>query len=128
MHQNDPARPLVNHRRLRDHRRWNATVYKPDVSNQTALVNEIARALSGVKSCTFDLNNLNGKKLTVDQTMLDKVAVKVQDCRWYAGHHQWMADELGLRTGAGGQRVRRLAHAQNMNIDIQIPCAAIIIK
>lgn len=102
--------------------------YKPDVANQTMLVNQLSQALSGVKSCTFDLNNLNGKKITVDQTMLDKVAVKVQDMPVALdttnGWRMNSASELELV----GSACTNWRMPQNMNIDIQIPCAAIIIK
>ncbi|MEO8214536.1 MAG: vWA domain-containing protein, partial [Myxococcales bacterium] len=128
MHQNDPAGPWSTIGDYVTTGGGTATVYKPDVSNQTALVNEIARALSGVKSCTFDLNNLNGKKLTVDQTMLDKVAVKVQDMPVALdatnGWRMNSASELELV----GSACTNWRMPQNMNIDIQIPCAAIIIQ
>ncbi|MEP6654065.1 MAG: vWA domain-containing protein [Myxococcales bacterium] len=102
--------------------------YKPDVANQEMLVNQLSKALSGVKSCTFDLNDFSGKKLTVDQTMLDKVAVKMEN-RPVAldatnGWRMNSASELELV----GSACTDWRMTQNMNIDIQIPCAAIIIK
>ena len=35
--------------------------YRPDVANQTMLVNQLSQALSGVKSCAFDLNTLTAR-------------------------------------------------------------------
>jgi von Willebrand factor type A domain len=104
-----------------------AIVYKPDVTNQLALVNEISRALSGVKSCTFDLNGLGGKVLRVDMTMLDKVTVKIMGTPVSLdsgnGWRMNSASELEL-VGAACESWRM---PQNMNIDIQVPCAAIVI-
>jgi hypothetical protein len=105
----------------------NAFVYKPDVTNQLALVNEISRALSGVKSCTFDLNGLGGRVLTVDMSMLDKVAVKIMGTSISLdsdnGWRMNSASELEL-VGAACQSWRM---PQNVNIDIQVPCGAIVI-
>jgi hypothetical protein len=105
-----------------------APVFKPDVSNQTALINEISRALSGVKSCTFDLNNLDGKMLKVDMTMLGSVTVKVMDgvvpLNETNGWRMNSPSELEL-VGSACDNWRM---PQNMNIDIQIPCLAIVIQ
>lgn len=105
-----------------------APVYKPDVSNQTALINEISRALSGVKSCTFDLNNFDGKMLRVDMTMLSTVTVKLMDTVVPFGNtNGWRmnsASELEL-VGSACDTWRM---PENKNIDIKIPCAAIVIQ
>ena len=105
-----------------------ATVYKPDVTNQQSLVNEISRALSGVKSCTFDLNNLGGQPLHVDPTMLDRVTVKIMQAAVPLdstnGWRLSSASELELV----GEACRSWRLPENTVIDIQIPCAIIIIE
>ena len=52
----------------------NATVYMPDTANQQALTNLIASAVSGVKSCAFDLAN----GLRVDLSMLGRARVFIE--------------------------------------------------
>jgi len=52
--------------------------YMPSASNQTQLVSQLMSALSGVKSCTFDLTNLQGKTIKVVPTKLDKASVVIQ--------------------------------------------------
>jgi hypothetical protein len=49
----------------------------PSATDQTQLANQLAAALSGVKSCTFDLNDINGKTIKVDRTQLNKASIKV---------------------------------------------------
>jgi hypothetical protein len=55
-----------------------ATVYRPDVTNQGALVDLFSAALSGVKSCTFDLSNVNGQSIKVDLNKLAEASVAIE--------------------------------------------------
>jgi hypothetical protein len=55
-----------------------ATVYRPDVTNQDALVDLFSAALSGVKSCTFDLSNVNGQSIKVDLNKLAEASVAIE--------------------------------------------------
>jgi hypothetical protein len=55
-----------------------ATVYRPDVTNQDALVDLFSAALSGVKSCTFDLSNVNGQSIKVDLNKLGEASVSIE--------------------------------------------------
>jgi hypothetical protein len=106
----------------------NATVYKPDLTNQMALVNEISNALSGVKSCVFDLSDpTNGKPIMVDTTQLDKAHVLVmgKDIPLDAtnGWHMTSDTQLEL-AGAACDTWRDPA---NTTIDFQFPCQIIIV-
>ena len=51
--------------------------YKPNAADQNMLVNQLSTAITGVKSCTFDLNDINGQVITVDTTKLDQAHVKI---------------------------------------------------
>jgi hypothetical protein len=42
------------------------------------LLTQLSTALAGVKSCTFDLNNINGKMIKVDRNQLNKASIKVE--------------------------------------------------
>ncbi|MES1205141.1 MAG: vWA domain-containing protein [Pseudomonadota bacterium] len=102
--------------------------YRPDVTNQTMLVNQLSQALSGVKSCAFDLNNLDGKMLKVNMTMLNMVSVTVMGTVVpldpMNGWRMNTASELEL-TGTACAAWRM---PQNTMIDIQIPCSIIVIE
>jgi hypothetical protein len=52
--------------------------YMPSASDQTQLVSQLSAALSGVKSCTFDLNGVGGVPIKVDLTKLDKATIKIE--------------------------------------------------
>jgi hypothetical protein len=102
--------------------------YRPDVGNQTMLINQLSQALSGVKSCTFNLNNLEGKMLKVDSTMLSQVSVSIQGTTVALdptnGWHLNGTSELEL-TGTACATWRM---PQSTDIKIQIPCAVIIVE
>jgi len=51
--------------------------YKPNASDQTMLATQLAAALSGVKSCSFDLSNINGKAISVDLNQLSKASIAI---------------------------------------------------
>jgi len=57
-----------------------AQVFTPDVTNQQALSNTLAGLFSGVKSCTFDLNNLEAGEppLKVDTTQLGGAQILIE--------------------------------------------------
>lgn len=105
-----------------------AIVFKPDLTNQAALVNAISAALSGVKSCVFDLGNLDGgKKISVDPTQLDKAHVLIQGTEVPLddtnGWHLTSGSQLEL-SGAACDRWR---DPQSSTIDFQFPCQIIIV-
>jgi hypothetical protein len=104
-----------------------ATVFKPDLTNQQALVNAISAALSGVKSCVFDLGNLNGKAITVDLTQLGKAHVLIMGTEVPLDNaNGWrMNTETQLElTGTACETWRK---PENTTIDFQFPCEIIVI-
>jgi hypothetical protein len=58
----------------------NAMVFAPDVTDQQALTNTLAGLFSGVKSCTFDLNNIEAGQpaLKVDTTQLSGAQILIE--------------------------------------------------
>jgi len=52
--------------------------FKPSAADQNMLLTQLSKALAGVKSCTFDLNNINGKAIKVDRNQLSKASIKVE--------------------------------------------------
>ena len=51
--------------------------FKPNAADQGMLVTQLAAALSGVKSCTFDLTTTGGVSIKVDLKQLNKATIKV---------------------------------------------------
>jgi hypothetical protein len=51
--------------------------FMPSASNLTQLVTQLTAALSNVKSCTFDLGNINGKSIKVNRAMLNQAHIKI---------------------------------------------------
>jgi hypothetical protein len=105
-----------------------AAVFKPDLANQAALVNAISAALSGVKSCVFDLHDLDdGKKITVDKTQLNKAHVFIEGTEVPQGEtngwHMTSDSQLEL-SGAACDTWR---DPGSSTIDFQFPCQIIIV-
>lgn len=54
--------------------------YQPSASNLTQLVSQLGAALSGVKSCTFDLNTINnGMPVKINRDLLNEAHVLIMD-------------------------------------------------
>ena len=51
---------------------------KPSAADQTQLVSQLSTALAGVKSCSFDLNDVGGKSIKVDPMKLDQAHIKIE--------------------------------------------------
>jgi len=106
----------------------NATVFKPDLTNQAALVNQISSALSGVKSCVFDLSDpTSGKPINVDTTQLDKAHVLIMGTEVPLddtnGWHMTSDTQLEL----SGTACDTWRNPANTTIDFQFPCQIIVV-
>jgi hypothetical protein len=55
-----------------------ATVFAPSSTSETDLENAISAAISGVKSCSFDLSDVGGKSIKVDLTKLALADITIQ--------------------------------------------------
>ncbi len=105
--------------------------FMPDPSSQAAIATQLKTALASVKSCVFDLGDLNGQSIKVDQAQLGSAHVKV------AG------TEVPLATGgaANGWRMNDATQLELVGtactnwkkpdvntIDFQFPCSTIIFE
>jgi hypothetical protein len=52
--------------------------FQPSAADSTMLATQLSAALSGVKSCTFDLTATGGTPIKVDLNQLNKATIKVQ--------------------------------------------------
>jgi hypothetical protein len=105
-----------------------ATVFAPTSTSQTALQNQISAAISGVKSCTFDLGDVNGRSLKVDLTKLAQATIKIegsvipQDAT--NGWSMSSPSELVLN----GSACTTWRMPNDNNIDFAFPCSTIIFE
>ncbi|HEY4184531.1 MAG TPA: hypothetical protein VGP07_05645 [Polyangia bacterium] len=51
--------------------------YQPSASNLSQLVTQLSAAISGVKSCTFDLGNINGMSIKVNRDLLNEAQITI---------------------------------------------------
>ena len=103
-----------------------AKVFTPDATNKDALRDEIARVLSGVKSCTFDI----GGDIKVIQTLLDQAHVYVQgtevplDPAGTNGWHMPTPSQIELV----GDACNNWRMPENTKIDWDFPCKILVPK
>ena len=98
--------------------------FKPNAADQNMLVTQLSTALAGVKSCTFDLNDVSGKAIKVDTTKLAQAHVKIKGprSRWI-----WEQATAGscwpARHAAGVQRhdVHDLAQSEQQDDRSPVP-------
>ncbi|HET9953457.1 MAG TPA: vWA domain-containing protein [Polyangiaceae bacterium] len=105
-----------------------AKVYKPDTTNQAALVTELKAAISSAKSCSFDLSNVNGQSIKVDLNQLDAASIAIQGKKIALdeanGWSMASATELVLK----GTACETWRSPDNNDIDFNFPCKAIIFE
>jgi hypothetical protein len=100
-----------------------ATVYRPDAANQKALTDQIAGAVQGIKSCTFDLSDF-----TVNLDLLNMASVSVQGqvvpLSMTNGWRMNTTSQLELV----GDACTNWKLPQNNNIAFNFPCELLIPK
>jgi hypothetical protein len=107
----------------------NAQVFKPDLTNQMALINEITNALSGVKSCVFDLSDpTNGKPIMVDTTQLDKAHVLIAGMEIPLDNTNGWQMTSDTQLELTGTACDTWRDPKNTTIDFQFPCQIIIVQ
>jgi hypothetical protein len=102
--------------------------YMPDAANQAQLVQQLQMALQSVKTCTFDLSNINGVSIKVDLMLLGQAHVLVEKAEVpQNATNGWRMNsqtELEL-VGTACTNWRR---PETDEIDFQFPCSAIIFE
>ena len=82
--------------------------YTPDSTTQTdARSISISAALAGVKSCTFDLGDVNGKSIKVDLTKLAQAHILIEGTQHPAGRHQRLEHGLADASSCSTARPAR---------------------
>jgi hypothetical protein len=102
--------------------------YAPDITNQAQLMNQLSAALAGVKSCTFDLGDVDGKSIKVDLMQLDKATITVM------GAAVPLSDTNGWRMNSAtqleltGTACTTWRKPETTSIKFGFPCQIVIIE
>jgi hypothetical protein len=102
--------------------------YTPNSSDQAMIVSQLSTALAGVKSCTFDLSNVNGQSIKVDLNTLSAASVSIEgksvEQNATTGWSMASASQLVLN-GASCDTWRS---PSSNKIDFNFPCNTIIFE
>jgi hypothetical protein len=104
-----------------------ATVYAPTSTSTDALAAQISASLSGVKSCTFDLMDVNGKAITVDTTQLNQAKVLIQGNEVPLDPTNGWSMSSSTELVLNGTACTTWRDPNNNNIDFQFPCQIIVV-
>ena len=106
----------------------NATIYTPDPTNRTALVNAIAAVVAGVKSCTFDLSDVGGKSIKVDTSKLAQARVIIEGTEVPQGDTNGWSMASPTQLVLNGTACTSWRMPDKKNIDFRFPCSTIIFE
>ena len=104
--------------------------YTPSASNESQLVSQLTMALSGVKSCSFDLSDVGGKSIKVDTTKLSSAVVKIQGTAIpLDATNGWNVDATAPSTLVlSGSACKTWQTPNNTDISFSFPCSTIIFE
>jgi hypothetical protein len=104
--------------------------FQPNASESTMLVTQLSQALAGVKSCTFDLKDVNGVAIKVDTSKLNQAHVLIQGTEVpLSATNGWnvdVSDPTTLIFSGAACTTWRLPGSTNL--DLQFPCGSIIFE
>ena len=102
--------------------------YTPNAADQSMLVTQLSAAISGVKSCTFDLSDVNGKSIKVDTH--DAGRGQHPDREHHPPRrHQRLEYELGsTELVFNGSSCTTWRMPNNNKISFNFPCPSIIFE
>jgi hypothetical protein len=104
-----------------------ATVYSPTSTSTDALAAQISASLSGVKSCTFDLGNVDGKAISVDTSQLDKAKVLIEGVEVPLDPTNGWSMTTSTQLVLNGTACTTWRDPKNNAIDFQFPCEIIVV-
>ncbi len=107
-----------------------ATVFSPGSTSETDLENAISAAISGVKSCTFDLSDVGGRSIKVDTTKLAQAHVTIEGATIpLDATNGWTVNASAPSTLLlNGTACTTWRMPTNNNIDFAFPCSTIIFE
>ena len=110
-----------------------ATVFTPTSTSQAALADQIAAAVNGVKSCTFDLGNVGGQSIKVDLNQLGSAHVCLStSCPDSSEVPQDMTNGWSMSSATqltlNGTACDKWRMPNNNDISFDFPCKSIIFE
>jgi hypothetical protein len=107
-----------------------AKVFTPSSTSTTDLANQIAAAISGIKSCTFDLSDIGGKSIKVDTTKLAQAQIKIMGTAVPLDPtNGWNVDAANpTQLVLNGNACTTWRLPANTQIDFNFPCSSIIFE
>ena len=104
--------------------------FQPMASDETQLVSQLTAALSGVKSCSFDLSDVGGKSIKVDTSKLASAMVKIQGAAIpLDATNGWNVDVSAPSTLVlNGTACKTWQTPNNNDISFAFPCSTIIFE
>jgi len=104
--------------------------FKPNATDQNMLVTQLSAALAGVKSCSFDLNDVNGKMIKVDTTKLSQGHVLIQGVEVpLSATNGWTVDAAAPSTLVfSGSACTTWRMPSSTKIGLEFPCSSIIFE
>src|SRR4051812_46377522 len=104
--------------------------FKPDATNQSALVTTLSMALAGVKSCTFDLKDVNGVAIKADTSKLNQAHVLIEGTEVpLSATNGWNVDPSDPTTLIfSGAACNTWRLPTSNTLDLQFPCGSIIFE
>jgi hypothetical protein len=104
--------------------------FKPNAADQTMLVTQLTQALAGVKSCTFDLNDVSGKAIKVDTAKLNQAHVKIEGVEIpLSATNGWNVDAAApTQLVFSGTACTTWRNPNSKKIDLEFPCGTIIFE
>jgi len=99
--------------------------FQPNAGDQNMLATQLSSALTPVKSCTFDLSNINGKAITVDTTRLNQAHVKIEGVEVpLSATNGWNVDAAApTQLVLSGTACTTWRAPGSTKIDLEFPCA-----
>ena len=96
--------------------------FKPNAANQDMLVTQLSTALAGVKSCTFDLNDVSGKSIKVDTTKLNQAHVRIEGTEVpLSATNGWTVTRSADAAGVQRHRLHELAQSGQQDDRPRVP-------
>ena len=103
---------------------------QPNAADQNMLLTQLSTAISGLKSCSFDLSDVGGKTIKVDTTKLNQAHVSIEGTEVpLSATNGWNVDMAAPTTLVfSGSACMKWQMPASKKIDLQFPCGSIIFE
>jgi hypothetical protein len=106
----------------------NAPVFTPASTSEKDLENQISAAINGVKSCTFDLSDVNGKSIKVDLTKLAQATIQIEGKTITQDTTNGWSMSTSTQLVLNGSSCTTWRMPSSTHINFAFPCSSIIFE